>query len=83
MVGDGDSGALVDQLAAQLASLRGEPAPTGAQRYDAAMKSRVQAFQLAHGIQADGLAGPATFMQLARAFDTPGAVTEPRLAGSH
>jgi general secretion pathway protein A len=80
-VGDGDEGPLVDQLAAQLAALRGEAAPTGAQRYDAAMKSRVQAFQLAHGIQPDGLAGPATFMQLARAFDTDGKPNEPRLIG--
>jgi general secretion pathway protein A len=82
-VGDGDDGALVDQLAAQLAALRGEAVPAGAQRYDAAMKSRVQAFQLAHGIQADGLAGPATFMQLARAFDPVGARSEPRLTGNH
>jgi len=82
-VGDGDDGALVDQLAAQLAALRGEPAPAGAQRYDAALKSRVQAFQLANGIQADGLAGPATFMQLARAFDAAGARNEPRLTGNH
>ena len=82
-VGDGDDGALVDQLAAQLAALRGEPAPAGAQRYDAALKSRVQAFQLANGIQADGLAGPATFMQLARALDPAGARNEPRLTGNH
>jgi len=83
MVSDGDGGALVDQLAAQLAALRGEPAPVGAQRYDASMKSRVQSLQLAHGIQPDGLAGPATFMQLARALDTTGTRNEPRLTGSH
>ena len=79
-LGDGDSGALVDQLATQLATLRGEAAPTTAQRYDAAMKARVQAFQIAHGLRADGLAGPTTYMQLARANASPGARNEPRLA---
>ena len=79
-LGDGDSGALVDQLATQLATLRGEAAPSTAQRYDAAMKARVQAFQIAHGLRADGLAGPTTYMQLARASASPGARNEPRLA---
>ena len=78
-LGDGDSGVLVDQLAAQLAVLRGETAPTAAQRYDAALKSRVQAFQLAHGLRADGLAGPTTFMQLARVSASAGTRGEPRL----
>jgi len=78
-LGDGDSGALVDQLAGQLAALRGEAAPAAAQRYDAALKSRVQAFQLAHGLRADGLAGPTTFMQLARASASAGTRSEPRL----
>ncbi len=40
------------------------------------LKSRVQAFQRASGIDADGLAGPMTFMQINRATD----VEEPRLA---
>ena len=75
-LGDGDSGPPVDQLAAQLAALRGEAPPAGAQRFDAAFKARVQAFQLAHGLRADGLAGPTTYMQLARAG---GVRNEPRL----
>jgi general secretion pathway protein A len=81
-LGDGDGGALVEQLAAQLAALRGEAAPAGAPRYDAALKSRVQAFQLAHGLRADGLAGPTTYMQLARATATPDGRNEPRLTGA-
>jgi general secretion pathway protein A len=75
-LGDGDTGVLVDHLAAQLASVRGEAPPAARQRYDAALKSRVQAFQLANGLKADGLAGPTTFMQLARAA---GDRSEPRL----
>ena len=77
-LGDGDSGAIIDQLAMQLAAVRGEAPPAAPQRYDAAMKARVQAFQLAHGIRPDGLVGPTTFMQLARAS---GARNEPRLGG--
>jgi general secretion pathway protein A len=78
VLGDGDIGTLVDHLAAQLASLHGEAPPAVPQRYDAALKSRVQAFQLANGLKADGLAGPTTFMQLARAV---GDRSEPRLSG--
>jgi general secretion pathway protein A len=76
VLGDGDSGPLVDQLSSQLATLRGEAPPVGAQRFDAALKSRLQAFQLAHGLKPDGLAGPTTYMQLARAS---GPSAEPRL----
>ena len=75
---DGDSGELVNRVASQLAAVRGEAIPAGPQRYDAAMKARVQAFQLANGLRADGLAGPTTFMQLQRAA---GDRSEPRLSG--
>jgi general secretion pathway protein A len=70
-------GPAVDLLATQLAALHGEPAPSGAQTYDATLRARVQAFQLSQGVQADGRAGPTTFMQLARAS---GSSLEPRLA---
>jgi general secretion pathway protein A len=40
------------------------------------MKARLRAFQLAHGLPADGQPGPMTFMQLNRA----GGADEPRLA---
>jgi len=70
---DSDAGPLADWLSGQLAALDGD-ARGGA---DAALKSRVHAFQLAHGLKADGLAGPTTFMQLNRATG----VDEPRLLG--
>ncbi|HEV7914392.1 MAG TPA: AAA family ATPase [Albitalea sp.] len=72
--GDGESGPAVDWLALKLASLRGE-APATRPAMDAQMKSRIQAFQLSQGLEADGLAGPMTFMQLNRASG----VDEPRL----
>ena len=81
-LGEGDSGALVDELAARLASAHGQAPPAAPQRFDAALRSRVQAFQLAHGLRPDGVAGPTTFMQLARADKSPGAQNEPRLAGA-
>ena len=55
----------------------------GGQRVDNAMKTRVQAFQLAQGLKPDGLAGPTTFMQLTRATAAPGAGLAPRLTGAH
>ncbi len=76
VVADGARGPAVDWLATQLAQWRGENPPVAPQRFDAAMRARVQAFQLAQGIKADGRAGPTTFMQLARAA---GSTREPRL----
>ena len=76
VLADGARGPAVDLLATQLAALRGEAAPAAGQTYSAALRARVQAFQLSQGIQADGRAGPTTFMQLARATGTS---REPRL----
>jgi general secretion pathway protein A len=76
VLAEGARGPAVDLLAMQLASLHGEAAPSKAQVYNAALRARVQAFQLAQGIQPDGRAGPTTFMQLARAA---GSTREPRL----
>jgi general secretion pathway protein A len=68
-IGDGDTGPAADWLAAQLARLPG--AGGDAQP----LKSKIYAFQLAQGLEADGRAGPMTFMQLNRAAG----VDEPRL----
>jgi general secretion pathway protein A len=76
VIADGARGPAVALLASQLAALRGEAAPTAPAVYDAALRTRVQAFQLSQGIQPDGRAGPTTFMQLARAA---GSAREPRL----
>jgi general secretion pathway protein A len=76
VLGERARGAAVDQLATQLALLHGETPPAAPQAYDAALRARVQAFQLSQGIVPDGRAGPTTFMQLARAS---GATREPRL----
>ena len=60
----------------QLAKLNGEPQPSDRQPPgDAALKSKVQSFQVAQGLKPDGLAGPITLMQLNRATG----VDEPRL----
>jgi general secretion pathway protein A len=73
---EGETSAVVDWLAVKLATLRGEARPGGRASMDAALKSRIHAFQLSQGLEADGLAGPMTFMQLNRATG----VDEPRLA---
>jgi general secretion pathway protein A len=73
----GARGPAVDALAAQLAAVRGESAPTVPVLYDNTMAARVTAFQTTQGLQADGRAGPTTFMQLARANGS--AQREPKL----
>ncbi len=73
----GAAGPAVDALAAQLAAVRGEPAPTVPVLYDNVLTARVIAFQTSQGLSADGRAGPTTFMQLARA--TGSGQREPRL----
>ena len=76
LVGLGSSGPLVDRLAAQLAALDGSAPPAAGRPFDAALKARVHAFQLAQGLKPDGRAGPTTFMQLNRVRGT----AEPRLS---
>jgi general secretion pathway protein A len=73
---EGASGPVVDRLAAQIASAAGEPPPAPGQTMDGELRSKVARFQAAHGLVADGRAGPATFMQLNRALG----IDEPRLA---
>jgi general secretion pathway protein A len=63
---------LAQWLAQRLASIDGQPT-SGLS--DEALKARVFAFQLAHGLPPDGLAGPLTLMQLNQASG----VDEPRL----
>jgi general secretion pathway protein A len=73
---EGSSGPAVQALAAALASDRHEPAPAPNAVFDAALRSRLAAFQLAQGLKPDGVAGPGTFMMLNRRAG----VAEPRLA---
>jgi len=70
---NGDGANLSPWIAEQLGKLRGGVAVDPADAN--ALKNRIQAFQTAQGLKADGLAGPLTLMQLNRA----GGVDEPRL----
>ena len=72
---DGNTGPAVDWLAARLAKLQNQPAPTEKQTFNAALKAKVYAFQFAQELKPDGIAGPETFMLLNRATG----VDEPRL----
>ncbi|MBC7699544.1 peptidoglycan-binding domain-containing protein, partial [Aquabacterium sp.] len=72
---DGNAGPLVDTLVTRLAIAQGEPVTADKHTYDAALKAKVAAFQQAHGLRPDGVAGPTTFMQLNRVTG----VDEPRL----
>jgi general secretion pathway protein A len=74
-IAEGNAGPVANWLAVQLARLRGEEQPGPTQAVDAALKSKVQSFQVAQGLRPDGLAGPITLMQLNRATG----VDEPRL----
>jgi general secretion pathway protein A len=75
---DGNAGPMVEGLATRLAVALGEPVTADKQNYDAALKAKVAAFQQAHGLKPDGIAGPTTFMQLNRAtgVDEPHLQTE-------
>jgi general secretion pathway protein A len=68
-------GETVEWMAARLAAANGLPAPSGPRAFDASLKSQLRAFQLAHGLPADGQPGPLTYMQLNRVAG----VDEPRL----
>lgn len=72
---EGQSGLMVDHLAAQLAAFLGEPPPTEKAVFNGLLRSKLSTFQMAHGLKPDGIAGPTTFMQLNRVSG----VDEPRL----
>ena len=72
---EGQSGAMVDQLAAQLAVFLGEPPPTQKPVFNGPLRAKLSTFQMAHGLKPDGIPGPTTFMQLNRVSG----VDEPRL----
>ena len=72
---EGNTGPVVDWLAARLAKQQNEPAPPEKQTFNAALKAKVYAFQFAQELKPDGVAGPETFMLLNRAVG----VDEPRL----
>ncbi|GAB1363749.1 L,D-transpeptidase family protein [Rhodobacter sp.] len=59
----GDSGAAVVQLRDRLIAM-GYMSHSAAGSYDKPMQSAVLAFQLAHGLPADGVAGPATIAEV-------------------
>ena len=65
----------VDWMATRLATMNGTPIPKDRRELDAVLKPQLRAFQLAHGLTADGQPGPLTYMQLNR---TAG-IEEPRL----
>ena len=73
----GSHGPLVDAVGAQLAAAQGASAPAPGHVFDATLRSRVAAFQLAQGLASDGVAGPTTLMQVNRASG----LAEPWLAG--
>jgi len=70
-----NDGAPVDWLSDRLAAAQGEAPPPAPRRFDAALRARLNAFQVAQGLKPDGLAGPLTLMQINRATG----VAEPRL----
>lgn len=74
---EGDRGVDVDWLAASLARLDGRPAPQPGSALDAGLRERLQLFQSAQNMKADGLAGPRTTMRLNQLLNVP----EPRLLG--
>ncbi|MFN3885873.1 MAG: AAA family ATPase [Aquabacterium sp.] len=71
----GQRGAAVTWLADRLAAVDGGPAAQADQRLDRALQSRLEVFQQAQGLKADGVPGASTLMLLNRASG----VDEPRL----
>jgi general secretion pathway protein A len=65
----------VNWLATQMAKLDGLPEPTEHHAYNKVLWSQVHAFQLAHGLPADGVVGPKTYMHINAAVG----INEPRL----
>nr|MBA3774111.1 peptidoglycan-binding protein [Ramlibacter sp.] len=69
----------VGWIAARLATVNGSGVTEPLRTFDASLKSELRAFQVSQGLEADGLPGPMTYMQLNRAtgIDEPRLRTEP------
>lgn len=74
----GERGTEVDWLASQLAKLSGRTQPEPNQVFDQTLAEQLRKFQRTHGLLADGIAGPKTFMHLNSALG----IAEPRLANA-
>ena len=68
-------GETLEWISASIGDRNGAAPPPARREFDAQLRTRLRAFQLAHGLAADGQPGPMTFMQLNRAAG----VEEPRL----
>jgi general secretion pathway protein A len=75
IITDGVPGPATEWLAAQLAVLPSAPETLETLAAGGALRSRIMLFQASQGLKPDGLAGPATLMQVNRASG----VDEPRL----
>lgn len=60
----GDSGPMVDWLAAQFANLDGQKTPLAQNTFNKMLDHRVKLFQRSHGIKDDGVVGVQTFLRL-------------------
>lgn len=74
-VGPGSTGPVVRALSSRFVQLDKLPPSAERSRFDAALRTRVMAFQVMQGLRPDGVVGPVTFMQLNRATG----VSEPQL----
>lgn len=79
VVSEGDRGPDVDWVAQRLASLNQATAPALDQPFDARTRGWLRAFQEAQDLQADGVAGPRTYMRL----NQLSGVAEPRLLAAN
>ena len=66
LIGEGSAGEPVTWLRQRLQQFDQTPTvpPSGVDRFDAVLKSRLQAFQRSHGLLADGMAGQQTLIHL-------------------
>ncbi|MGZ5817608.1 MAG: AAA family ATPase [Burkholderiaceae bacterium] len=71
----GHQGDDVNWIAVQMAKLNGQTEPTEHHSYNKMLSAQVRAFQLAHGLPADGVVGPKTYMHINAGVG----VNEPRL----
>ena len=77
----GSRGADVAWVAQRLARLAGQPPPSGANQFDAALRQQVLDFQRRHNLDVDGVVGPVTMVRLAQASDAQAPMLSPTAPG--
>lgn len=83
VLAEGQSSPAVAAVASQFARLDGQPEPLSGERFNSALRRRVELFQRAQGLEVDGLIGPQTLQRLNLLLGEVPVAAQPPASAAH